>query len=151
MGTSLHFRDLPCISGDTGSIPGQRTKVPLPAEQLSLHTLELMCHNYWSLWALESVSLSLGFPRQEYWSGLPFLPPGDLSNPWIKPTSSVSPTLQEDPLPSEPSGKPKDQESNPGLCSDSQSDNQWTTREFPMFHSLNGIFWWKKFLNLNEV
>ena len=28
--------------------------------------------------------LSMGFPRQEYWSGLPFPPPGDLPNPGIK-------------------------------------------------------------------
>ena len=32
-------------------------------------------------------SLSMGFPRQEYWSGLPFPSPGDLPNPVIKPTS----------------------------------------------------------------
>ena len=31
--------------------------------------------------------LSMGFSRQEYWSGLPFPPPGDLPNPGIKPTS----------------------------------------------------------------
>ena len=31
--------------------------------------------------------LSMGFSRQEYWSGLPFPPPGDLLNPGIKPTS----------------------------------------------------------------
>ena len=28
--------------------------------------------------------LSMGFPRQEYWSGLPFPPPGDVPNPGIK-------------------------------------------------------------------
>ena len=33
--------------------------------------------------------LSMGFSRQEYWSGLPFSSPGDLLNPWIKPTSPV--------------------------------------------------------------
>ena len=33
--------------------------------------------------------LSMGFPRQEYWSGLPSPPPGDPSNPGIKPTSPV--------------------------------------------------------------
>ena len=33
--------------------------------------------------------LSMGFPRQEYWSGLPFPSPGDLSNPGIKSTSPV--------------------------------------------------------------
>ena len=34
--------------------------------------------------------LSMGFSRQEYWSGLPFPTPGDLPNPEIKPTSPVS-------------------------------------------------------------
>ena len=33
-------------------------------------------------------SLSIGFPKQEYWSGLPFPSPGDISNPEIEPTSS---------------------------------------------------------------
>ena len=46
--------------------------------------------------------LSLGFPRQEYWSGLPFPPTGDLPDPGIEPGS---PALQADSLPSEPSGK----------------------------------------------
>ena len=45
----------------------------------------------------------MGFPRQEYWSGLPFPSPGDLPYPGIKPGS---PALQADPLPSEPPGKP---------------------------------------------
>ena len=48
-------------------------------------------------------SSSMGFSRQEYWSGLPFASPGDLPNPGIEPGS---PTLQADPLPSEPPGKP---------------------------------------------
>ena len=37
--------------------------------------------------------LSVGFSRQEYWSGLPFPPPGDLPNPVIKPASLMSPAL----------------------------------------------------------
>ena len=45
-----------------------------------------------------------GFSRQEYWSGLPCPPPGDLPNPGIEPRSL---TLQADSLPSEPLGKPK--------------------------------------------
>ena len=48
-------------------------------------------------------SLSMGFSRQEYQSGLPFPSPGDLPNPGIEPRS---PTLQADALPSEPPGKP---------------------------------------------
>ena len=47
--------------------------------------------------------LSMGFSRQEYWSGLPFPSPGDLPNPEIEPRS---PTLQADALSSEPPGKP---------------------------------------------
>ena len=45
---------------------------------------------------------SIGFSRQEYWSGLPFPSPGDLPNPGIEPGS---PTLRADALPSEPPGK----------------------------------------------
>ena len=33
--------------------------------------------------------LSMGFPWQKYWSGLPFPPPGDLPDPGIEPTSPV--------------------------------------------------------------
>ena len=46
---------------------------------------------------------SMGFSRQEYWSGLPFPSPGDLPNLGIEPGS---PALQTDILPSEPPGKP---------------------------------------------
>ena len=48
--------------------------------------------------------LSMGISRQEYWSGFPCPPPGNLPNPGIKPRS---PALQEDSLPSEPPGKPR--------------------------------------------
>ena len=44
-------------------------------------------------------SLSMGFSRQEYWSGLPFLSPRDLPDPGIKPGS---PALEADALTSEP-------------------------------------------------
>ena len=43
-------------------------------------------------------TLSLGFPRQEYLSELPFPSPGDLPDPGIKPTSPISPALQADSL-----------------------------------------------------
>ena len=49
--------------------------------------------------------LSIGFSRQEYWSGLPCPPPGDLPNSGIKPRS---PAFQADSLPSEPPGKAKE-------------------------------------------
>ena len=44
----------------------------------------------------------MGFSRQEYWSVLTFLSPGDLPNPGIEP---ASPTLQAESLLSEPPGK----------------------------------------------
>ena len=47
-------------------------------------------------------SLSMGFSRQEYWSGLPFPSPGDLPDAGIEPGS---PALQADALPFEPPGK----------------------------------------------
>ena len=47
------------------------------------------------------------FFRQEYWSGLPFPTPGDLSNPGIEPGSPMSPALQVDSLSTEPLGKSK--------------------------------------------
>ena len=46
--------------------------------------------------------LSMGFSRQEYWSGLPFPSPGDLPDPGIEPRS---PTLHADALTSAPPGR----------------------------------------------
>ena len=55
-------------------------------------------------WTLAYQALpSMGFSRQEYWSGLPFPSPGDLPNPGIEPGS---PALQTDTLLSKPPGKP---------------------------------------------
>ena len=53
-----------------------------------------------TLWTVAGQApLSMGFPRQEYWSGLPFPSPGDLPNLGIKPES---PTSRADSLLSEP-------------------------------------------------
>ena len=47
-----------------------------------------------TLWTIaRQVPLSVGFPRQEYWSELPRPLPGDLPGPGIKPTSLASPAL----------------------------------------------------------
>ena len=43
--------------------------------------------------AVCQVPLSMGFSRQDYWSGLPCLPPGDLPNPGLEPASLTSPAL----------------------------------------------------------
>ena len=68
--------------------------------------------------------LSMGFPRQEYGSGLPFPSPGDLPNPEIEPWSSA---LQVDMLPTEPPGN--NQARVPGTAR--RFLDHWTTREVP--------------------
>ena len=73
------------------------------------------------------VPLYMGFPRQEYWSGLPFPSPGYLPNPGIKPRSLA---LQPDCLPAEPQRKPK----NTGVGS--LSFLQWI---FPAQESNQGL------------
>ena len=96
-----------------------------------------------TLWTVaRQAPLSIGFSRQEYWSGLPCPPPGDFPNPGIKPRSSA---LQADYLSSEPPGKPKNtgvgslsllqgnfptQESNQGLlhCTRNQTRLSWWLR-----------------------
>ena len=53
-------------------------------------------------WTVAYQASSMGFSRQEYWSGVPFPSPGDLPDPGIEPGF---PALQADALPSEPPGK----------------------------------------------
>ena len=55
------------------------------------HCVCVCCATPWIIvcWAL----LSMGFSRQEYWSGLPYPPPKDLPDPGIKPVSLASPAL----------------------------------------------------------
>ena len=48
----------------------------------------------------------MGFPRQEYWSGLPFPPPRDLHDPGIEPASPESPVLAGEFFTAETHGKP---------------------------------------------
>ena len=56
------------------------------------------------LWTLaHQAPLSMGFSRQEYWSGVPCSPPGDLPNPGIE---TGSPTMQADSLPLSHQGSP---------------------------------------------
>ena len=50
--------------------------------------------------------LSMEFPRQEYWGGLPFPPSGDLSDPGIKLMSSASPELAGGFFTTKPPGQP---------------------------------------------
>ena len=58
--------------------------------------VHMRVHLLGSVWFFAIPWTVLGFPRQEYWSGLPFPPTGDLSDPAIE---TGSPILQEDSLP----------------------------------------------------
>ena len=75
---------------------------------------QLLSHVWLSvtLWILahkgvsHHASLSAGFSRQEYWSGLPYPSPGDLSGPGTEPESPASPALAGRFFTTEPPGKP---------------------------------------------
>ena len=80
---------------------------PLPQLPSIARTLSRFSHVqiFETLWTVAlQAPLSLGFSRQDYWSGLPCPPLGDLPNPGIE---ARSPALQADSLPSEPLGKPQ--------------------------------------------
>ena len=89
-------------------------------------------------------SLSVGFSRQEYWSGLLYPPPGDLPDLGIQPTSLTSPELAGGSSPLEPPGKPdvanesetkvKVTQSCPTLCGPGQNSGMGS----PLL--LQGIF-----------
>ena len=65
-----------------------------------LNYIQLFCHP----WAItHQAPLSMGFPRQEYWSGFPFPSPGDLLNPGIK---LMSPALAGRFFTTQPARKP---------------------------------------------
>ena len=71
---------------------------------LSHFSFVFLCVTLWTVaW---QVPLSMGFSRQEYWSGLPCLSLGDLPDPGIKPMSLMSPPLAGRFLPLVPPGKP---------------------------------------------
>ena len=63
-----------------------------------------LCHP-WTI--VCQAPLSMEFPRQEYWSGLPFPPTGDFPLPGIKPASPVSLALAGEFFTTEPPGKPQ--------------------------------------------
>ena len=86
------------------SLVAQRVKrLPAMWALTLLFSHKVMSNSFVTLWIVAyQPALSIGFSRQEYWSGLPFPSPGDLPEPGIEPGS---PTLQADVLPSEPPRK----------------------------------------------
>ena len=62
--------------------------VAVPLWMLSRFSCILLFVTQWAV--VHQAPLSMEFPRQEYWSGFPFPPPGDLPDSGIKPTSLMS-------------------------------------------------------------
>ena len=84
--------------------PSWSLPCPCRAVPLSLPSQSLVCvwelNCFVTLWTVDhQAPLSMGFSKQESWSGLPCPPLGDLPDPGIKLTSPASPTLQADSLP----------------------------------------------------
>ena len=81
-------------------------------------------------------ALSMGFSRQEYWSGLPFPSPGDLPHLGMEPRS---PALQADSLPFEPPGKPRASCQMPPLEFDSRKCISIKSFQFFLSSSVNTV------------
>ena len=103
--------DSPC-TGAVESLPlDQGSLLELPSDELILCVCVCMCaHAHVPAHSVmfdslqphrlaHQAPLSMDFSRQEYWSGLPFPPPGHLPDPSIKPATLVSPAWQVDCLP----------------------------------------------------
>ena len=69
------------------------TVTNMRSRRLTLKSAGMLSHI--SLFVIHQALLSVEFPRQEYWSGLPFPPPGYLPDPGIEPVSPVSPALAD--------------------------------------------------------
>ena len=99
----------PGIESLSPALKGEFSTTGLPGKSPGLYLrggglVAKSCPTLGTLWTVaRQASLSMGFPRQDYWSGLPFPFPGDCPDPGIQPSS---PTLQTGSLPAEPSGKP---------------------------------------------
>ena len=91
-----------CLIQDSHSVGIYEVEILLNKAHVCVHGQLLICD---LLYGLQHARLLCpwGLSQQEYWSGLPCPPPGDLPNPGIEPRS---PALQVDSLPSKPPEKP---------------------------------------------
>ena len=101
----------PILSTSTWGIkvPRVSLRTHMRARECVCGCVQLLSHIrlFATLWTVaHQAPLSMGFSRQEYWSGLPFPTPGDLSDPRIKPTSPASPELAGGFFATTPYGKP---------------------------------------------
>ena len=85
---SLQEERCPCWHLD---VKGALCWISTPQTTVLCAKLRLLFATPWT--AARQAPLSMGFSRQDYWSGLPFPSPGDLPNPGITPPSPASPAL----------------------------------------------------------
>ena len=98
-GVASHFCSLPITKQEYKSLH-KNTKYPCLKTICMLMLSCSVVSDSATPWTIaHQAPLSMGFSRQEYWSGLPFPPPGDLPHPGIKPMSPASPAFQVDSLP----------------------------------------------------
>ena len=138
---SLTWRCLSGVSGDIPAIltPFMRLGYWSSDSRLYMHVLSpFSCVRLFATpWtAARWAPLSMGFSRQEDWSGLLFPSPGDLPDPGTEPRS---PALQADSLPSEPPGKPlargkKSRIANTQL-KEKEKMGSWTPPDFKTYYS----------------
>ena len=83
-----------------------------------------LCDPLWTVAC--QAPLSMGFFMQEYWSGLPFPPPGGLPDPGMEPVSPVSPALQVRSLLAEPLVSPTRTSNGSILVLSYSMDDDWS-------------------------
>ena len=137
----LHLLDLELLQGRVGTT-SYSFLYPQWLVHRSVHACVLShfsCVPLCNLWTVaHQAPLSMRFSRHEYWSGLPFPPPGDLPNPGIEPMCPVSPALAGGFFTTEPPGKPSRAQRNSPVLSNT---TPVTTLSFPSSFFLAAFLW----------
>ena len=86
-----------------------------------------------TLWSIaHQAPLSMGFSRQEYWSGLLFSISGAIPDPGVKPFSLVSSALEVDYLPAESSKKPLSHPSTLRIVPSKHTSSEMSSYAYPL-------------------
>ena len=88
---STHMYIHVCMLSHFRCVQLKHTHMYIHVCMLSRFSRVRLCATLWTV--AHQAPLSMGFSRQEYWSGLPCPPPGELGDPGIKPASFMSPAL----------------------------------------------------------